>query len=67
MIVCNDVVQNPEQQCRKKHSKKETSLPDGSSALVHIAEFLKQVEGAGLERYGWVGRDTWFGRASSCV
>ena len=29
VMFCNDVIQNPEKQSRKKHSKEKTSLPDG--------------------------------------
>ena len=67
MIVFNDVVQNPEQQSRKKRSKDKTSLPDESNTLVHGAEVLRQVETSGLEKNDWVGGDAWFGSVSSCA
>ena len=34
---------------------------------MHVAEVLRQVEGAGLEKNGWVGGDAWFGSAQLCV
>ena len=34
---------------------------------MRVAEILRQVEGAGLEKNGWVGGCTWFGSVSSCV
>ena len=43
-----------------KCSKSKTSLPDDSTILVNAAEVLRQVEGSGLEKKGWVGGDTWF-------
>ena len=49
-ITCDDVVQNTEQQSRKKCSKDINSFPDDSKILAHASEVLKQVEGAGLEK-----------------
>ena len=51
VIVHNNVVQNPEQQSRKKHSREKSSLPDDSKMLARAAEVLRQVEGTGLEKW----------------
>ena len=64
-ITCDDVVQNTEQQSRKKCSKDTNSFPDDSKILAHASEVLKQVEGAGLEQNGRVGGETFFGSALS--
>ena len=41
VISLNDVVQNPEQQPRKKNSKEKSNSPDGSSHLAHTTESLR--------------------------
>ena len=35
IIFCNDIIQNLEQQSKKKHLKEKNSLPDESNVLVH--------------------------------
>ena len=40
---------------------------DESNSLVHTAEALRQVEGAGLEKSCRVGGDAWLGSVSSCI
>ena len=52
VIVHNEIVQNPEQQSRKKHSKEKSSFLNRSNILVHIAEVLRQFEGADIEPRG---------------
>ena len=37
MLFCNDIVQNPEQQSRKKYLKDKNILPNESNVLVHAA------------------------------
>ena len=72
-IVCNEVFQNIEQQLRKKYSRGETSFPDVLTTLFHVTKVSRQVEGAGIERngwvggYGWVSGDAWVGSGSSCA
>ena len=46
----NEIVQNAEQPSRKKDSIEKTSLLDDSKILVRIAEVLRQVQGAGIEK-----------------
>ena len=46
MIMHDEVVQNPEQQLRKKCSKEKKSFPEKSKILSHASEVLRQVEGA---------------------
>ena len=47
---CDEVVQNPEQQSRKKHSKDKASSPNESKFLSRTEEVLRQVESDGLEK-----------------
>jgi hypothetical protein len=62
-----DPVQLPEQQAKKKYNGELSSLPDGTKVGAHTAEVLRQVEGAGVQRGGWVGGDAWFGSVISSV
>jgi hypothetical protein len=67
ILAFQDPVQLPEQQAKKKFHGEPLSLPDGSKIGAHTAEVLRQVEGAGVQRGGWVGGDAWFGSIMSSV
>ena len=67
IIVFQDVVQLSEVQSRKKIFNERSSLPNGVFVPAHTAEVLRQVEGAGIPKGGWVGGDSWFGSVLSAV
>jgi hypothetical protein len=49
------------------HIIRKTLLPGKPDIQAHVAEVLRQVEGAGVEPGGWTGGDAWFGSVMSCV
>lgn len=66
-FVFQDVVQNPEIQIQKDYYGELSCLPHESDIKQHTAEVLRQVEGAGVQKGGWVGGDAWFGSVlTSC-
>jgi hypothetical protein len=67
MLVCQDVVQNPEQQSRKAFHGEKSSLPGNPLITAHAAEVLREVDGAKAPEGGWVGGDTWHGSMMSVV
>jgi hypothetical protein len=52
---------------QKKKINKKSHLPNGAFVPAHTAEVLRQVEGAGVSKGGWVGGDSWFGSFLSAV
>ena len=66
-LVFQDIVQLPELQARKEYYGEVSSLPGMEEVKATPAEVLRQVEGSGLEKGGWVGGDAWFGSVMSCV
>jgi hypothetical protein len=66
-LVCQDVVQNPEQQGQKAFHGKKSSLPGSPLITAHAAEALCQVDGAEVSEGGWVGGDAWFGSVMLAV
>jgi hypothetical protein len=76
-LMFQDVVQNVEEQQRKKYffvdqdaerAEMEMShLPGKQKMQAHVAEVLRQVEGAAVAEGGWVGGDAWFGSVMNCV
>mmetsp|Transcript_9413 Transcript_9413/g.20280 ORF Transcript_9413/g.20280 Transcript_9413/m.20280 type:complete len:903 (+) Transcript_9413:61-2769(+) len=56
-----DIVQDVVNQRRKKYTDEKSHLPKGEKVYVHVAETLRQAEGAGLERGGWLCGDAFFG------
>jgi len=51
----------------KKKFNKKSHLPNGAFVPAHIAEVLRQVEGAGVPKGGWIGGDSWFESILSAV
>ena len=66
-LAFQDVVQLPEVQSQKKTFGEPSCLPGMEEIRATTAEVLRQVEGAGLEKGGWVGGDAWFGSVMSSV
>ena len=66
-LVFQDVVQLPEIQSQKKYFGEQSSLPRHDEIRATTAEVLRQVEGSGIEKGGWVGGDAWFGSIMSSV
>ena len=52
---------------KKKFHGEESYLPNREPVGAHTAEVLRQVEGAGVEKGGWVGGDAWFGSIMTAV
>ena len=48
-------------------SHTQSHMPKGEPILSHVAECLRQAEGAGLQEGGWLGGDAWFGSLNCCV
>ncbi len=75
IIVHHDIVEGPSTQRLKKYQvdpDDETKLcrshlPQGEPIMDHVAECLRQVEGANLSEGGWTGGDAWFGSVPCCV
>ena len=66
ILVFNDVVQDFVNQRKKKYLVGDTNshMPQGEQMYSHVAECLRQAEGANLEPGGWMGGDAWFGSVS---
>lgn len=75
LFVHHDLVEGTSTQRLKKYqvdAEDETKLckshlPQEEPILDHIAECLRQVEGAQVKEGGWTGGDAWFGSINSCV
>jgi hypothetical protein len=68
VFVYQDLVMNPEMQALKEFFKDDSHLPNRSISLLHTAEVLKQIKGAGLQKdCSWLGGDAWFGSVCSAV
>lgn len=74
VLAFQDIVMAPEIQRQKGYlveddqvTPEKSHLPTEDDIQAHVAEVLRQVEGAGLKRGGWVGGDAWFGSVMSCV
>ena len=67
IFVHHDVVQEAAAQSDKKYVGEKSHMPKKEPIPVHIAEVLRQCEGSGLIRGGWVGGDAWFGLVATCV
>ena len=66
-LVFQDVVAAAEVQRRKKFHGEESYLPNREPVGAHTAEVLRQVEGAGVEKGGWVGGNAWFGSIMTAI
>ena len=66
-LVFQDIVQLPEVQSRKKYFGELSSLPGMEEIKATTSEVLRQVEGSGVKKGGWVGGDAWFGSIMSSV
>ena len=66
-IVFLDVVMNPEFQHTKKYQDETSIMTDKPPIKTHTVEVLRQVEGAGVVKGGWVGGDAWFVSVASCI
>lgn len=71
IMAFNDIVQGPVQQREKKYlseeTKTKTHMPNGEDMYCHIAECLRQAEGAQLREGGWMGGDAWFGSVPCAI
>ena len=67
ILVFQDVVQLSEVQSRNFFKNKKSHLPNGAFVPAHTAEVLRQVEGAGVSKGGWVGGASWFVSILSAV
>jgi hypothetical protein len=45
----------------------QSNLPNGVFVPAHSADLLRQVEGVGVPKGGWVGGGSWFGTVLSTV
>ena len=65
----HDIVEDlTAQRCKRYlQSDNVAHLPQGEELYVHVAECIRQVEGAKLERGGWLGGDAWFGSVPCAV
>ena len=67
IFVHHDIVRGAEEQDTKKYVGEESSMPRKEPINVHVAEVLRQAEGAEVLEGGWVCGDAWFGSVNSCV
>lgn len=67
ILAVQDVVHSPEKQALKSYFGEISSLPDGPEITAHTAEALHLVEGAAIQKDGWVGGDSWFGFTTTAV
>jgi hypothetical protein len=67
IMVHHDIVKGTVQQGNKKYNREQSHLPKKEPILAHVAEVLRQAEGANVIKGGWVGGDAWFGSVNSCV
>src|SRR6056300_842834 len=65
----HDIVQDMTTQRLKKYLQEDnvSAMPQGETIQVHVAESLRQCEGAKLQKGGWVGGDAWFGSVPCAV
>lgn len=65
----HDIVEDLTSQRMKKYLQEDNDslLPMSEPIKAHVAEVLRQAEGAKVEKGGWVGGDAWFGSINSCV
>ena len=67
IVVFQDVVETSEAQASKKYAGEVSTLPLGEPILKHVAEVMRQCDGAKLTDGGWVGGDAWFGSIPAVV
>ena len=74
IMIFQDPVADLTSQRLKEHMQEDNVLhtphgagPEGGRLPVHVAEVLRQVEGARLNKGGWVCGDAWFGSVTSVV
>ena len=67
IMVTQDVVEGSAAQWEKKWVGDQSSLPKKEPIMAHVAEVLRQCEGAKLADGGWVGGDAWFGSIPAVV
>jgi hypothetical protein len=67
MFVYHDIVKGTVQQSSKKYCNMKSHLPRGEPILSHVAEVLRQAEGSGIKKGGWIGGDAWFGSINAAV
>ena len=67
MMVYHDMVAGAQQQGSKKYCDMPSHLPRGELIQKHVAEVLRQAEGANVKRGGWIGGDAWFGSVNAAV
>lgn len=63
----HDVVSGAQQQGLKKYCDMKSHLPRGENIQMHVAEVLRQAEGANVKEGGWIGGDAWFGSINAAV
>ena len=67
IVVNQDVVEGSAAQWEKKYVLQESTLPKKEPIMAHVAEVLRQCEGAQLADGGWVAGDAWFGSIPAIV
>ena len=67
MMVYHDMVAGAQQQGAKKYCDMPSHLPRGELIQKHVAEVLRQAEGANVKKGGWIGGDAWFGSINAAV
>ena len=75
VLAYQDIVAAPEKQRKKGYYFSDndleiparSSLPNSPEVQAHVAETLRQVNGAKVRAGGWVGGDAWFGSVMSSV
>jgi len=67
IMVHHDIVKGTVQQSNKKYNRDLSHLPKNEPIQAHVAEVLRQAEGANVVKGGWIGGDAWFGSVNSCV
>ena len=67
MMVHHDIVMGSVHQGAKKYNDETSHLPRGEQILGHVAEVLRQAEGANVQKGGWIGGDAWFGSVNAAV
>lgn len=68
IMIFHDIVAGSIQQGSKKYcDMKSYYLPRGKPIQSHVAEILRQAEGANIQQGKWIGGNAWFGSVKAAV